>query len=389
MGLYGLAAVNVFVGLYALASAVRYFEYARRASLPVTGPTGYRPPVTLIVPCCGVESGLAENLEALASQRYPDLHVIFVLEDESDSAFPVVQTVVSGTRSAAQLLVAGPARGVGQKVHNLRMAVNEAGGGEVLAFADSDIRPDETWLARLVAPLEKPAVGVTTGYRFYLPERGSFGSLLRSAWNAGVLTLLGDHDHNFAWGGSMAIRRDTFDRAQVLEAWRGALSDDYALTHAVRRAGFFVEFVPSCLVASGGPAGLGEVLRWCARQMAITRVYWPNLWRIAGASQVVFVAFLLLALVPAFVGHAPAAVLLAAVLSLSGLSTEFRRRAIIHLAPRWKEPLHRYRAAYVLLVPVASLLTVYGFLRSMLSRRIEWRGKTYHMISPHETRLEL
>ena len=386
-GLYGLAAINLLVAFYALYGAIRYWRFASRAGGETTL-SAYRPSVALLVPCCGAEPGLAENLRALTCQRYPRLTIVFVLEDASDAAFSIVREIVSGLRTPSRVVLAGPARSSGQKVHNLGAAVRETPEAEVLAFADSDIRPDEGWLARLVGPLERTGVGVATGYRFYLPERGSFASLLRSAWNAGVLTLLGDHDHNFAWGGSMALRRETFFRAGVPEAWQGALSDDYALTHAVRRAGLRVEFVPSCLVASEGPVGLAEVLRWCGWQMAITRVYWPNLWRIAGASQVAFVAFLLVALVMALRGHVPAAVLLAVVLSLGAVTSDIRRRAIEQLAPRFEARLRSYRRLYPLLVPLAGLLTVYGFARSALSRRIVWRGKAYHMISPNETVLE-
>ena len=41
-------------------------------------------------------------------------------------------------------------------------------------------------------------------------------------------------------GCAMLVRREVFEEARVKDAWRGALSDDYALTHAVRRAGLRV-----------------------------------------------------------------------------------------------------------------------------------------------------
>jgi hypothetical protein len=33
-----------------------------------------------------------------------------------------------------------------------------------------------------------------------------------------VLTVLGDHNHNFAWGGAMAIRQEVYQRIGVAEA---------------------------------------------------------------------------------------------------------------------------------------------------------------------------
>lgn len=183
----------------------------------------------------------------------------------------------------------------------------------------------------------------------------------------------------------MAIRNAVFQEAAVEKSWRGALSDDYVLTHAVRRAGYRVVFVPRCLVQTAGPVTLGEVFDWCHRQMAITRVYWPNLWRIAGGSQVAYCTFLGAAAVATLNGNLAAAILLTSVLLLGVASGQVRARAIQSLGQVWKERLHRYTSAYVLLVPAVGLLTAYGFIRSALSRRIEWRGKIYEMRSPSET----
>ncbi len=393
--LYALGAINLAVALYSLWGSLRYARYARRATPGREGP--YGPRVALIVPCCGAEEGLEANLAALAAQDYPELRLLFIVEDRNDPAVPVIERVRAQVSRSSVLIIAGSARTRGQKVHNLLAGVRQARGEEVLAFADSDGRPDRLWLARLVAVLNpsrpsRPSgpsrpgrIGVVTGYRFYLPEPASFASLLRSVWNAGVLTLLGDHDHNFAWGGSMALRRATFEEAGVAGAWQGALSDDYALTHAVRRAGYRIEFVPGCLVGSRGKTDLGELAAWCSRQMAITRVYWPNLWLLAGGTQVLYTSFLLAASLVAAAGSGWAAALVAVLLGLTILTGALRARAVQALAPQWKEAIHPHSWAYALLSPLAAVLTVYGFTRSALSTRIEWRGKRYQMRSPTET----
>ncbi len=384
--LYVLGGVNIGIGVYSLFSTLGYYRYAKRARR-LKSEDAYCPPVALLVPCCGVEEGLEDNLRALVRQDYEALKVIFIVEDGSDPAVPIIERVLGSESRSGELVVAGPAERRGQKVHNLVAGLERVGDAEVFAFADSDGRPDDGWLAHLVSPLREPRVGVSSSYRFYLPEPGCLASVLRSAWNAGVLTLLGEHDRNFAWGGSMAIRRRIFEEAKVEVAWRGALSDDYALTHAVRRAGYYVKFVPRAIVASHGRVKLRQLLRWCARQMAITRVYWPNLWRIGGGSQVAFVAFLITGSMAASSGHVEVAVLLSVVLLLSWLSGGIRARAVRLLLPEWSPELRRYDWAYVLLAPAASFITVYGFLSSALSRRIEWRGKTYEMLSPSDTLL--
>jgi hypothetical protein len=384
--IYALGAINLAIALYSLWASFRYRDYARRSSAPAA--TSYRPSVALLVPCRGAEEGLEANLAALASQDYPQLKLVFIVESHSDPALPIIERVRLQSSRPSELVVAGPARACGQKVHNLLSGLSHTGDAEVLAFADSDGRPDSRWLARLVAPLEvsRPgAIGVATGYRFYIPEPVSFATLLRAAWNASVLTLLGEHDHNFAWGGSMAIRRAVFEEAGVARAWQGALSDDYALTHAVRRAGYRVEFVPGCLVGSEGKAGFGEVAAWSFRQLAITRVYWPPLWLLAGGSQILYAGFLVAGGLAAAAADRLATVLLGVLLGAGFSAAGLRARAVEEIVPTGRDRLRAHRGALTLIAPLAGLLTVYAFVRSALTRRIEWRGKLYEMRSPTET----
>jgi cellulose synthase/poly-beta-1,6-N-acetylglucosamine synthase-like glycosyltransferase len=369
---------NFLVGLFSIRSALVYREYARRAAgASVPSPVLE---VTLIVPCCGDETGLEENLEALLAQDHPRVSIRFVVESPADGAVPVIERLLARhPERGAALVFAGPAQGRSQKVQNLLAALEHRPPAEVLVFADSDGRPERDWLKRLVAPLERAEVGVASSYRFYLPEPASFATLLRSVWNASVLTVLGDHHHNFAWGGAMAIRREVFHRIGVAEAWKGALSDDYAMTQAVRRAGLKVEFVPSCLVGSRGPVGLRELVSWCARQITITRVYWPALFAVAAVTHFVYGAFLALAL-------SQGAFALTGIVLLPGLiGGGLRATSIVELRPQWRESVSRHLWAYFLLVPLAGLLTLLGVVRAVWSRRIEWRGKNYEMRSPAET----
>ena len=125
------------------------------------------------------------------------------------------------------MLVAGISETRGQKVHNLIHAVEHAAAdSEVFVFCDSDARFPRHWISSLIAPLEDETVAVSTGYRWYMAGSGSIPALFRSIWNASIVTALGAHSRNFAWGGSMAIRRPcSID--QVRYAWDKALSDDF------------------------------------------------------------------------------------------------------------------------------------------------------------------
>ena len=253
---YLFAALVVLQSLVSLRGGVRWLALFRR-ELGAKRPL-YMPRSSVFVPCRGVDQGLRENLAALFSQHYPAYELVFVSDRPEDPALAVAEALAreSGGEGASmprhRFVVAGRAAESGQKVHNLRAAVAAADpSSEVLVFVDTDARPRTDWLRALVAPLEDARVGAATGYRWFLPVRGGLPSHLRSVWNASIASALGPEDRrNFCWGGSTAIRRETFERLRISERWRGAASDDYALTRALQGAGLPVRFVPACLTAS-------------------------------------------------------------------------------------------------------------------------------------------
>src|SRR5262245_47865013 len=227
----------------ALIATARFTRYALRRG--AARQTRYQPKAVVIVPCRGLEQGFEENVQAILAQDYRDYEVIFVTDSENDPAHGVLARILKQRRRLTPptwMVVAGEAKNRGQKVHNLLAALDTLNSidrrVEALVFADSDMLPARNWLAELVASLSDRRVGATTGYRWYLPSNEwrdperSFASILLSVWNSSALALLGERS-GFAWGGSTAILRETFEEIGVKERWQGALSDDYALTSAV------------------------------------------------------------------------------------------------------------------------------------------------------------
>jgi cellulose synthase/poly-beta-1,6-N-acetylglucosamine synthase-like glycosyltransferase len=265
-------------------------------------------------------------------------------------------------------------------------------GSEVFVFVDSDARPREGWLRQLVAPLADERTGAATGYRWFLPVRGGFSSTLRAVWNASIASALGEQrGRNFCWGGSTAIRRATFERAGVLAEWEGAASDDFAMTRALGRARLPIHFVPACLTASHEDCGFRGLLEFTTRQLKITRVYAPHLWQVVLFSNLLFVLVfyggIILAAARAALGlsfAAPLAFVLA-LYALGTLKAFLRWRAVRLALAQFCRELRRDAPAHLLLWPLASALYLYNALAALFSRRIEWRGITYELKSPHET----
>ena len=394
--LLAIGILSFLEALYSLKGGLDYlriFQTSRHQS-----PGDFAPSATLILPFKGVDKGLQENLTAYFELDYPDLQILLVTEDSLDPCVPILERVREGFPAVnSQILFAGKAQRRGQKVHNLLHAVGQLGDGDgVLAFGDSDIRPAANWLRHLIGTLEDPDVGVSTGFRWYLPQQGNFASVLRSVWNAGTASLMKEGDSSFAWGGAMAVRREVFQDCQVVDYWTDALSDDYAISRAIHDHSRTIRFQPRCLSFSHEDCRLHELLEWSGRQLSITHIYHPNLWRLAFVSQALNsltlwggMAFLLMALwSPPLVSNRllfALAVVLASVYTLGCLKGWIRLHAVTLLFPEQAAVLRKYRLAYTFWGPLASLISLLGFIRSLWSRTIEWRGVRYRMVSPRKT----
>ena len=381
---YFLAVVSCWIGIKTFIGGVRYARYVRQETGRALG--DYCPFVSVIAPTRGLEKGFVDNVGPLLSQNYPEYEIRFVFDDPQDPSLPLIREL------GGRVVISGPADSTGQKVHNLIVAVREIDPRtEVIVFVDTDARPSENWLRQLVAPLADENVGAATGYRWFVPERGGLASRLRGVWNASVASALGANTmKNFCWGGSTAIRRATFERLNVVDHWRGTVSDDFTITRVLKEAKLPIHFTPNCLVASVGDCDWRELVEFTTRQIKITRVYAPHLWLplLLGSSlfAIAFFGGIVLLLVRAWLGSPVWLVLalLVVIFALGAAKGFIRWRAVNIPLARYRRELRRDLAAHVFLWPFASLLYLYNAIVAGFSRRITWRGITYNLRSPNE-----
>jgi len=381
---YFLAAVSCWIGIKSLLGGLRFAAYVRReTSRPLVE---FYPFVSVIAPTRGFEPGFADNVKPLLEQDYPNYEVRFVFDDPRDPSLSLVRDL------GAQTVISGPAVDSGQKVHNLIAAVGEIDPrSEVIVFVDTDARPSRLWLRQLVAPLADERVGASTGYRWFVPERGGIASRLRGVWNASVASALGeDGAKNFCWGGSTAIRRSVFAELRVADRWRGTVSDDFTITRVLKEAKLPIHFTPHCLVPSVGDCGWRELFEFTTRQIKITRVYAPHLWLplLLGSSlfALAFFGGIVLLVTRILLGQSFAVTLgfLIVIFALGAAKGFIRWRAVSIPLARYRRELRRDLLAHVCLWPFASLLYLFNAIVAGFSRRITWRGITYNLLSPNE-----
>ncbi len=358
----------------------------------------YTPFVSIIAPCRGLDAEMSENLSALFAQDYPKYEIIFAVDDAKDAAVRIVETVSRrGARGeqdvSARLIVTGKAAGESQKIHNLREAVlHVADESKIFVFVDSDARPAENWLRDLIAPLQDEKIGAATGYRWFISRNKNFASAILAVWNASIASALGANTKsNFCWGGSMAIRRDIFEKLDISRRLKGAVSDDFTVTNIMKKAGLPIVFVPQALTASIQDCSLPELFEFTTRQMKITRVYAANLWIASLLGSFLFnLVFVwgILILIFGAANEAPFWIALAALITISILSVgkaRLRLSAVKTVLKKYEKELDGQFWVQTIFWILTPALFLYNSFAALISRKIVWRGIKYQLNSPKQT----
>ncbi len=382
----------------ALRDGFRFLRYFR-ASLR-RAPEGYSPTAAVIIPVKGVDPGMETNLSKYLQQDYPRYQLILVVASDRDPARAMLDRLAARIEAArpapvkATVRVAGTSDVRGEKVNNLLAGLAAVDPEtEVMVFADADARPAEDWLRSLVAPLADKTVTVSTGFRWYLPGEG-FVSRLRAAWDTSIATLLGENRENFAWGGSMAMRAADFKGLQIAERyWQHTVSDDYAVTRAVREARGKIRFEPRCLMASREESSFRDFMSWANRQIILTRVYAAHLWRLGLLAHLIYCGTVLygLVLIAASSNAARDRLVMAAILVVTLLLgiAKGRLRTIVAREKFSEEQasLANRGSCYWALAPIVPWVMLFNFVVAGFTRKIEWRGTRYELVSPDKVRV--
>ncbi|MBB6429089.1 glycosyltransferase [Algisphaera agarilytica] len=387
--------------------AIQSRKFARRVAMPPREWfDDHSPKTAVIMPFKGHDHDLPRNVRAILNQRYDNYRLVFVFESEDDPARRLVEDELDKFDAAPQvdLVVAGIAPPTtGQKVHNQLAALSfldqQNDDSEVWVFADSDAVPGPGWLQKLVGPhQQEDRVGVTTGYRWLMPElraqRPRTASMFASVINSAVAMFMGHDKLTQAWGGSMAVRADFAREHNLVDNYfQGSLSDDYQMTRLCRDTGQRVYFVHQSLIASPINLNWGELLEFGRRQYLITRIHDPKLFRKAVGVIALYVAGfftawlgLILGLISGFlVAPVLAAMAIVTVASANQLRAMYRRRAIASAFGtdqlRYLRHTIRLDQWGTIAVMVVNLVLL---LSATLGNTLTWRNNRYRLDGPQQ-----
>ena len=236
-------------------------------------------PVTVLKPLHGDEPMLEQKLRSFCDQDYPAYEVVMGARDAADAALPFARAVAAAFPDRARVVVADEAtpHHRNPKIDTLAALVPHAR-GDVLVFADSDMRVTPDYLLALVEPFSDERVGAATClYRGVAADDG-FASRLGAMANhehfaPSVLVAERLMGMRFGFGATIAVRRSVFEAIGGLDALGPHLADDARLCALVAESGARVvlsTYVVENVVQEPTFAALwSHELRWMRTQRAV------------------------------------------------------------------------------------------------------------------------
>jgi len=201
------------------------------------------PPVTVLKPLKGPGIDLYDNLASFCRLDYPAYQIVFGVEDARDPAVAVVRQIRRDFPERDIVLSVGSMPGANRKVANLCHMMWHAR-HDILVVSDGDIRVRPDYLRAMVGPLvdpaADPAIGLTTCLyrglgRFGLPT--VLESLfINTDFMPMVLAAQLVDRFQYAYGASIAFRREALEAIGGFPALADYLADDYHLGNRDRKS---------------------------------------------------------------------------------------------------------------------------------------------------------
>jgi ceramide glucosyltransferase len=263
-----LTAASACYYVVSIIAARKFFRHAVIESFHVSQNPA-PPPVSILIPLCGVDFRAYQNYESLCRQDYPQLEIIFGVSSSTDSSLPVIHRLQADfPKIPIRIVINSGEIGPNPKVNILNSMLQQTK-YEVLLMLDSDIRVGPEFIGTISRELPEGEGLVTCLYR--AGEAPGAPSKLEavgisSEFAPGVLVVQMFGGISFAFGAAIALSRKTLDAIGGFAAIAPYLADDYMLGNLVRKAGLpvklsrcVVETVLSKLTISGF---VRHQLRW-------------------------------------------------------------------------------------------------------------------------------
>ncbi len=370
LGLGNLCVAAATIGcVYALIAGALALRFGRRGQERSELQSSPQPSVTILKPLCGQEPDLLARLLGFAHQCYAGpLQMVFGSQHRTDPAMDAVKRLETLRPDLAIDVAFEPrAFGTNRKVTNL-INMMPLAGNDIVVLSDSDIEVGPTYLADVVAELQKPGVGAVTCLYHGIAGEGLWSRLSAMSINtyflANVVVARSLGLAQPCFGATIALRRETLEEIGGFEAFADCLADDYEIGIALRKAGYEVA-IPSFSVGHVCfERTAAELVRHQMRQSRTIRTIDP-----VGYAGAVISHPLALALIGSMLGS-PLGLLVAAlaVVCRTVQTIAVERAFALERQSYW-------------LVPLRDVIAFTTFVSGFFGSTVSWRGSRYRVLS--------
>jgi ceramide glucosyltransferase len=351
--------------LFCIYSASRFFNKSE------TGSSDFTPPVSILKPVRGVDARAYDCFASFCRQDYPAYEIIFGLRDADDPAISLIERLkVEFPKNKIKLVVNPRMIGASGKVSNLHNMLPEAE-HEIIIISDSDILVQPDYLRAVVASLADRETGlVTCPYR--ATGNRNFSALLEAIgitgeFMPGVLVARQLEGIKFAFGSTIAIRKEIVKGFGGFAAIADYLGDDYLLGNLTAKAGYRVSLSSHIVETVLPDYSFSNFIRHQLRWALNTRFSRP-----AGYLGLIFTHTTSLALMLLGLFHSSQ---LACAVSICALLARFAAAWLIGVTGMKDRLLRRY----FYLLPVRDLISFIVWLISFSGNTVEWRGDRFRL----------
>jgi ceramide glucosyltransferase len=272
IALFGSITSTIYC-LMVIAAAVRFGVQKRREE---SAAVSFLPPVSVLKPLHGTEPGLERNIESFFEQEYPEFELLFCARQDTDEGLKLAQRV--GARYPqveARYVTCGEPT---PQFHNAKVyslaKLDSVAKHDLFITSDADVRVRKDYLRRMAQNLKDPRMGLASCVYLGTTDRGAeagFMSQLDAVgksveMTSGVLVADMLEGTKFALGASMAVRRESFQRAGGFEELGQFYADDFVLGNRLAAQGVGVRMATHVirLMVQDTPFGLSfrNQLRW-------------------------------------------------------------------------------------------------------------------------------
>jgi chlorobactene glucosyltransferase len=339
---------------------------------------GTFPRVSVVIPARNEEKDIERTVRSHLAQDYPDLQVIVVDDRSVDRTPEILRTLAREDPRVTVVAGSDPPAGWLGKPHALHLGARAAD-GELLLFADADVRYDLRALREAVAVMEDRGLDLLAFFPRF-ENRGFWENVLLPFLAVAVFLGFGFLARfrrvplAMGAGAGNLVRRRAYEAVGGHAAIRMAVVDDVRLAVVTKRAGLRVAaFRAEDRVAVRMYRGFRQVWDGFTKNVA---------WAYSGAGGVALFALTVLLLAVAI---APAAVLLAASVGAPVPSADVRLAAALFAAsilvravlaralqgPIWPAGTHALMAA------VWTGIIGRSFYWKLVRKEVLWRGRRY------------